>query len=775
MKGIRNIFLGIAGLLLFNVAGAQDIGIGEWRVHLPYSRVISVVEVGNKIYAATPYNLFYYDKENSSIQRMTKVNGLSDIGVSRINYDDETETVLVAYTNTNIDLLKPGGIINISDIKRKPILGTKSINNIVYRNKLAYLACGFGIVVLDIEKEEIADTYYIGPGGSQINVFDLTFDESDSIFAATENGVFKASLNSPNLADYASWTKDQTMPHPDLPYNIIEYFSGRIFVNNVNEGFGTDTVFVYDYSNWEKFNPATNSTRSNIRSMYGHLLFSNFLAVEVFDESLTHILKVYSPGGMSVFPKDAIEDKEGDIWIGDRLSGLIKTYNDGNSGDVIKPNGPASSNVFDMSVAGKDLWVAPGGIHNSWGNLWRAAEIYSFVDNEWSTINQHTVPELEPARDVICVLVDPANKKKVFAGTWGKGLFEFENYQLVVHYTDENSSLQPFTGTDKINIGGFAFDDDHNLWVANSSAGSLVSVKMNDGTWKAFNLGSVASGIDVGAMLIDLANQKWMLMRGHGLLVFNDNNTITNPSDDKARKLNANVGNGNLPGLSILSFAVDQDGELWIGSDEGVAVIYSPENVFTGGNFDAQKILIEQDGYVQYLLETETVTAITIDGANRKWFGTDRAGVFLMSADGTEQILNFTEDNSPLLSNSITSIEINDDGEVFFGTAKGVVSYRGTATPPNPNTPTTDIYAFPNPVRESYDGPIAIKNVPANSNIKITDVSGSLVYSTRAEGSQAIWNGRNFSGDKVRTGVYLVFISNNDGTQTEITKILLIN
>jgi len=765
----------IAVLLLFNAVDAQDIGIGEWRVHLPYNRVVSVTEVENNIYAATPYNLFYYDKESSAIQRLTKVNGLSDIGVSRINYDEQTETLLVAYTNTNIDLLKPSGIINISDIERKPILGTKSINNIVFRNKMAYLACGFGIVVMDLEKEEIADTYYIGPGGSQINVFDLTFDENDSIYAATENGVFKASLNSPNLADYASWTKDQTMPHPDFPYNFIEYFAGKVFANNVNEGFGADTVFVYDYSSWEKFEPATYSTRSNIKSMYGHLLFSNFLAVEVFDESLTNILKIYSPSGMSVYPLDAIEDKDNNIWIGDRQSGMVKTYNDGNSGEVIKPNGPASSNVFDLSVTGKDVWVAPGGINNSWGNIWRAAELYSFIENDWSSINQGAVPELESARDVICVLVDPANNNKVYAGTWGYGLYEFDNHQLVEHYTDENSTLQPFTGTERINIGGFAFDDDHNLWIANSSAGSLVSVKMNDGNWMAFNLGSVASGIDIGAMVIDQANQKWMLMRGHGLLVFNDNNTITNPNDDKSRKLNSNTGSGNLPGLAILSFAVDQDGELWIGSDEGVAVIYSPENVFTGGNFDAQKILVEQDGYVQYLLETETVTAIAIDGANRKWFGTDRAGVFLMSSDGTEQILNFTEDNSPLLSNSITSIDINEDGEVFFGTAKGIISYRGTATPPPPPGEQTDVYAFPNPVRESYNGPIAIKNVPSNANIKITDVSGTLVYSTIAEGSQAIWDGRNFSGDKARTGVYLVFISNSDGSETEITKILLVN
>jgi len=775
MKGIRSYLIILVGTLLFNFAYAQDIGIGEWRDHLPYYKCISVTEVENKIYAATPYSLFYFDQADNMIQRLSKVNGLSDIGVSVINYNTEYETLLIAYTNTNIDLLKDNEIINISDIKRKPILGNKSINNIIFRDKFAYLACGFGIVVLDTEKEEIFDTYYIGPGGSQINVYDLTFDENDSIFAATEHGIYKASLNSPNLADFSSWTKDSKLLYPDLPYNFIEYFAGKIFANYTSEDFGADTVFIYDYNTWQKFGPASNSNKRSIKSMYGHLLFVNFSSVDVFDETFTRIMQVYSPSGTNILPQDAIEDDEGNVWIADKLAGLIKTYDEGWSGDVVRPNGPRTADVFDISLTGKDLWVAPGGRNQDWGNIWKAAELYSFVDNEWSYLNQSQVPEFEQARDIICILVDPENKNRVYAGSWGYGLFEILDNQLAEHYTEENSTLQTFTGTDKVNIGGIVFDNNHNLWIANSSAGSIVSVKMNDGTWQAFNLGAIASGIDVGEMIIDHANQKWMLVRDHGLLVFSDNNTITNVSDDKVRKLNANAGNGNLPGLKILSFAVDQDGELWIGSDEGVAVIYSPESVFTGGNFDAQRILVEQDGYVQYLLETEAVTAITIDGANRKWFGTDRAGVFLMSQDGTEQILNFTIDNSPLLSNSITSIEIDSDGEVFFGTAAGIVSYRGTATPPIPPNGSSEIYTFPNPVREDYNGPIAIKGVPTNADIKITDISGTLVYSTRAEGSQAIWDGRNFSGDKARTGVYLVFISNSDGSETEITKILIVN
>ena len=774
MKGTKHFLIGFAIVMSSLFTFSQEIRIGDWRDHLPYSKTVSITEVENKIFCATPYSLFFYNKEDYSVVRLTKVNGLTDMGISTIKYDTENQTLVVAYTNTNIDLLKGNAIINISDIKRKPILGNKTINNITFREQYAYLACGFGIVVLDIEKEEVSDTYYIGPEGAQINVYDITFDDQDSIYAATEAGIYKASLLSPNLADFSSWTKDLQIPYPELAYNIIKFFEGRIFVNNANENFSSDTVFMYADQSWSRFDAVGYSTKSNIQSMYGRLVFANNSNVDVYDASLTRVYFTYAPGDISIYPQDAIIDKDDFVWIADKFSGLVKTFNDGWSAEVIKLNGPKTADVFALSVTGGNIWAVPGGRDISWGNVWKRAEMYGFEDGSWTNLDYKNTPELEPARDMVCVVVDPANSKKFFGGTWGYGVYEFVNNELTTVYTDENSTLQPITGIEKINIGGLIFDNDHNLWVVNSNAASVLSVMMNDGTWHALSLGAVATGIDVGEIVIDQINQKWMLVRDHGLLVFNDNNTITNPNDDQARKLNGNPGNGDLPGLKILSFAVDQDGELWLGSDEGVAVIYSPGNVFNDGNYDAQRILVEQDGYVQYLLETEAVTAITIDGANRKWFGTDRAGVFLMSEDGTQQILHFNTENSPLLSNSISSIVINDAGEVFFGTSQGIISFKWTATPVPP-PPGTEIYAYPNPVKEDYNGVIAIKGLFKNSAVKITDVSGTLVFATKAEGSQAIWHGRNFNGDKVQTGVYLVFITNDDGSETAVTKILVIN
>jgi ligand-binding sensor domain-containing protein len=255
--------------------------------------------------------------------------------------------------------------------------------------------------------------------------------------------------------------------------------------------------------------------------------------------------------------------------------------------------------------------------------------------------------------------------------------------------------------------------------------------------------------------------------------VFTDNGTPDNPADDLSTVLNSSAGHGKITGTTVFAMAEDHNGEVWIGTEKGISVFYSPENIFSGQNFDAQQILVTEGGYVQYLLENETVTAIAIDGANQKWIGTDRGGVFLFSEDGTKQVYHFMAENSPLLSDRITSIALNQDGEVFFGTDKGVISFRAPAAPGGDTN--ENVYAFPNPVRENYEGYIAVKGLVNNAQVRITDVNGVLVYSTRAEGGQAIWDGKNFDGKKARTGVYLVYAANDSGSEKVVTKILIIN
>ncbi len=778
MKYLITIVMATAALLNAVVVHGQGIALGQWRDHLPYSKAISVADAGKKVYCATPYSVFYYDRTDNSVSRLTKVNGLSDIGISSLAYSEEYRSLVIAYSNTNIDLLQGGVVINIPDIKRKPILGKKSINRVVIHDRYAYLCCGFGIVVLDLMKNEIKDTYYIGPEGDAIEVFDLATGNGQ-FFAATEKGIYMAGMNHPNLSNYAAWNRDSTLWLPQRKFNTLAWFNGKLYANQSNQTYYTDTLFYRDAGGWHYFSKFKSPTCHSLQAFDSTLIYVCADYIDVMDTGLIigNRIWAYYLDDTSYYPqpRQAVMDKDGAVWIADYMRGLLKNTNIW-AFMRVEPNGPSGVNVFAMTSGQGRVRVVPGGRNLTWGNEWTYGALHTFSDENWSSIDNSSLALMDSLRDFITVVQDPADPSHVFAGTWGFGLAEFRNDKLVAVYEGSNSVLKPpATYPDyQVKIGGLQYDNQQNLWIVNSNTQNLLAVRKKNGEWASFNLGNLATGasnIDIGDFCIDRYGQKWMLLRGNKLLVFSDNNTLTQTSDDKARMLGAGIGNGNIPGSRVRSIAADLEGLVWLGTDEGVAVFYAPENVFTAQNVDAQRIYVTQDGYTQYLLETEAVTAIAVDGSNKKWFGTEKAGVFLMSADGTEEIFHFTEENSPLLSNSITSITIDDlSGEVFFGTENGICSFKGFATRGGESN--ENVYAYPNPVEQGYDGYIAVRGLVRDAVVKFTDINGRLVYHTRAEGGQAIWNGRDFDGGKVNTGVYLVYVSNDDGSETYVTKIL---
>ena len=772
MNKLRISTLIIASWLVSASAFAQDgVSIGNWRTHLPYQKVVKVEPIGSKVYAATEFELFYYDTEDNSINILNKINGLSDIGISTMRYCESQRKLLVAYTNANIDLIdRDGNIKNMNDIKKKNIVGNKSINNVFFDGDLAYVACGFGIVVLDLKKEEVKDTYYIGNQGDMVNVTDVAIFNGH-LYACTDDGVYHASLSAPNLANYSAWSFDTSLIHPHLAYTEMEVFSGRLFLN-YDGGFQADTLFVNDGTRWDYFDKADINQKNELRAYDDRLLVTNRYNVAVYDRAMNQTHNIYQPGG-NILPLSAALDASGNFWIGDSQRGLIKTP-DGWSNMDVKPNGTASKNVFELQACDEQVWIATGGHAANWGKRYMKEGVACF-DGSWTNVN--TIPELAPISDFVCSATDPMDPSVTYVGTWGDGVLKFKDKALVEIYTPENSSLGYWVSdANLVNISGLAFDSHGNLWVANTGAPSLLSVMERNGTWHSISLGGSMSGIDIGTLLIDKNDYKWIMRRSGDLIVFNDNGTFDVTSDDQAVSINTAQGSGNLLG-TVNCLALDPKGTVWVGTNNGPCMFENTTKIFSGGNFDAtQKKVPRNDGTDQYdyLFEGSNVLSMAaVAGTNEMWFGLE-SGAYLMSFNNNpKEIHYFNTDNSPLLDNSITTMAIDKNGEVFFGTGNGIISYRGESTPPDPYI--SNVVAYPNPVRPGYNGYVGIKGLVSNSLVRITTVDGAFVTQLVSEGGQAVWDCTNINGEKVSPGVYLIFTSTKDAANKFATKILIQN
>ncbi|MDR0970059.1 MAG: hypothetical protein LBM67_05935 [Lentimicrobiaceae bacterium] len=769
MQQIRNYTLTLCFLLLSSIICAQGVAIGEWRTHLPYQRVIDIDVVGSKIYAATPYTVFYYDKEDNNVTILDKISGLSDVGVRAIRYNKDAKIIMVAYSNTNIDLIyENGSVYNMSDIKDKEIIGNKTINSIYFHEKLAYLACGFGIVVIDLSKLEVKDTYIIGNNSTYINVNSVVMHDN-KLFAATESGIYYASLDSPNLSDFSQWTKDQRLIHPNLPYNPIISYEGKLLANYASNTYNSDTIFVLENGEWDYFTKNENYLCRQMRVCNNKLVISNQYHVSIFNNQYE---TEYTSGWTESMT--AILDAENQLWIGSRTRGLLYMIDAENSKSV-RPNGPGSANTYEMVAGAEHVWVASGGHSSVWAKLWMRDGVFQFDGNWWQTYNSSTPGGLDTITDFICVAVDPNDGSKAYVGTWQAGVVAFENGEVNQIYSAHNSTLSPWiANTALVNISGLRFDSRGNLWAANTGTTNLLSMMTPSKVWKSFHLGGTNSGIDIGPLMIDKNDYKWIIRRDNRIIVFNDNETFDNSADDQVAVLGPGTGSGNIHGNVTYCTTVDLDGTVWIGTDNGPATLYNSAKIFQSGqNYDAIRILVPRNdgsGQADPLLEGQKILCIAVDGANNKWFGTEN-GVFHLSSNGLEELHYFNTDNSPLLSNTVSSIAINNKGEVFFGTGNGIISYRAVATPSEPEN--SDVYAFPNPVHRDYLGPVAIKGVVSGALLKITTVNGSLISHVRAEGGQAVWDGRALNGKEVEPGIYLVFVSTDDGRETLVTKILM--
>jgi hypothetical protein len=764
--------------------------VGQWTDYQSYAHATQVVDTGGKIYCVTDGGLFSYNKTDNSIQKMTAISGLSDAGIQRIAYSKENNILLIAYQNANIDLLIGNQIFNLSDIKRKQIPADKTIHDVLFVGNLAYLSCGFGIVVVNLEKKEIKDTYIIGNNGDYLSVFDLATD-GNSFYAATESGIYKANSSDPNLQNFDNWVRQTSIPQFDQKFSKIEFFNGTIIANYTtpDDKWADDKMYQLNGDVWSRFLPEIQYVY-DITTSGNFIVFSSRESVSVYNNNyeLVNYISKYPFSGydkVAIRSLSAVLDDHNILWIAYQEQGLVKI---GTQPERIVPDGPADNRIFSLTMNGQDLWLTAGGYDGAFGNLYSPPKFQLRRNGKWSVFDQNIFPVPDAPNnffDIVCITADPKNPDHVFAGSWGGGILEFNGGKFVMRYNNYNSSLQTQLPAQPdapyVRIGGMAYDSKGTLWVTNTGVAKVISSFQTDGTWKAFALPGVANKY-IGKLVVTQDDDKWVIIPsggnsqdyGNGLYVLNSTNDQSKALPVVARFVNSEGEFFNTMN-DIYSMTKDMNGDIWVGTSGGVAVFSDPKRIWTESvSYATRPGLNQHDNIFHPLLEKETITAIAVDGANRKWFGTKASGIFLISDNGETEIKHFNTGNSPLPTNDITDIAINQQtGEVYIGTSLGLISYMGEAT--TGNTDFQDVYVYPNPVRETYEGPIVVKGLVENTDVKITDVSGNLVNKTTSIGGLAIWDGKNLNGNRCKTGVYLIFMTDPLGEQTKITKLLFIH
>jgi len=740
-------FISLISLSIFSCLRlvSQDIAIGQWETHQSYNSATHISETENKLYGVSSESLFYINKYDQSMRKLSKNTGLSDFGISKTAYCRQTGIILVVYENCNIDVVTPKETININDIKRTELIGEKTINNIFINNKIAYLSCSFGLVLIDIEKLEIKDTYNLIINEEFSPITGCT-SINDSLYVSTPSGIYRANINSNLLNDFSNWSIYDTSKNNlenivSSSYKILCDSSEKIISVSSNSNFFTttikDSIFVYD---------------------------ANLDLVEIITNSLFTDLE-YS-----------LVDSDQNIWIADKNNGLMKFIGNNYIESYI-PDGPVSNQVFSLECFDSELYMCHGG-HTNFGN-WNNKKGASIKNSNgfWNNYNYY---DLDNAKDIVSAA---KHNNNIYFSSFYNGVAQITDGDFSVRWNASNTNygidtIGDWANDKRLSVCGLKLDNYGNLWGLTSSVQNPLFVKTVNDNWRSFYVQQQIKYLYTD-LVIDSYDQKWCVIGRDGganeigILVYNNNNTLEDISDDEYKVLTTAVGNGNLPSLNVISIAEDLDGEIWVGTDKGITVFYNPANIFSEYNFDAEQILIQEGDYGQYLLSEEKITQILIDGANRKWVGTERSGLYLLSADGLDQIEHFTAENSPLFSNNITALTINNKtGEVYIGTSKGLLSYRSSATKGVVNAKTVKV--FPNPVKENYFGLIAIDGLSTNANFKITDINGDLVYESFAQGGQAIWDGKNKSGERVGSGVYILFSSDETGKEKVEGKIVFI-
>ncbi len=786
MKHLKLIFLFcllFAPLLGFSQQG----GVGKWREHYSYNNVLSIVVIENEICGVTENGLFYYDKIDRSVRRKTTIQGLSGVGLSASNYDPSTQTQIIGYQNGNIDLIQNGRVYNIPDLLRKEISGSKKINKIVIENsRKVYLCCDFGIIVLNLIKQEISETYFIGINNSNVQVNDLTIGDS-TIYAATNNGLLSADRFSNRLNNFSEWREIAVNSRTGLPLQNICLWNQNLIVRQSNPD-NQDTIWRYDQHQWHVldsiYTRQIKVSKNRLFQLRKRPDRDYLFEIWEYDADF-RVLHKYGNDAqdMELWSMNDVEvDSEHTLWFSTGYDGLDWLTPNWTLGGEILPSGPVSNSVYALSHSSSTLYSTRGAMSVSGWSPGRVDfEVNILREGNWRSFENKHIRFSSWLMDAIAVAEDPLNPNVFVVGAYSSGVVQsnadgsttiYNDVPITVHADGSTTVLNDSTGfewtywegqKESIRIGDVKFDKKNQLWATHAFVDKQLHKRTPSGKWTSYKLNVMPD--EPREFIIDYYDQLWIRSRWNGLVFFRETATGFDA-------VSANLNQGNEQGVSFLNCLVeDQKGYVWLGTDRGILVNYTSRKLFENPNGSESSVEFKTvicEG--RPLLENENVTAIAVDGADRKWIGTSSSGVFLISADGREKIRQFNTENSPLNSNTITALAINPKtGEVYIGTDKGLMAYGGDASLGSQTE--QRIVVFPNPVRADFTGEIGITGLVENAKVHITDVSGTLVFETTAKGGMATWNGKTRNGRRARPGVYIVFSTNADGTVAGVGKI----
>jgi len=706
--------------------------IGGWRSHVSFWPVLLVEETPESMVGATANGIFLLSKKDFQITTKTRVEGLSDTGISAIAYAGDPDYLLIGYQSGNLDLLHNDKIINIPDLTRKAGLTNKTIRRIVCEGNTAWLCCAFGVVKIDLKKMEVAETWYLGTMEDLKEAFDLA-SFNGYWWIATNHGICKADKQNTNLQDYRNWQFQTTLPSPDALFTSFAQSDGMLAVHDATN----DRILSFNGIIWQSWYPEIKNIRK-IKSTSNGIIVLTANEIRIQAKSGNILINGYGQAGQEFSPSDASTSSNGECWIADFRNGLTRRLSNSSFVHYV-PNSPQSDQLSALKSGSEEIFAATNSLNSS-GKPEASYSIWH--SGMWQNFSYLDDPELKSVSPINSFAISSDHPDEYWASSAGSGLLLFQNNRVAARFNEQNSLLGALNNSCVVN--GIALDPQNNLWYTNPTGKSLLGTCSASRKFVSLPYpGTEQSSLAVGEILSGNSGTHWVALQDEGLFAFK--NALYRKLAVQSRFSNSTTTLiTKFTGISAL--AEDLNHQLWVGTASGIVVYSDPDNVFDPGEFyGAQPSLDDGESLFKPILEKEKITSIAVDGGNRKWVGTAGSGVFLFTEQGDHLLKHFNTKNSPLLSDQVLSIALEQkNGEVFFATSRGLISYKSDATASESNP--DKAYVWPNPLRENFEGGVTIDGLTEGTELKITDLAGNLLCHTSSIGGRAVWNARNRHG-----------------------------